>query len=266
MKANRIIMLGLCPLLMAGTFTSCSSTSSTGYLGTMAGAEIGGTIGEAIGWLSTSRHDGPGKAMLGSVIGTVAGVVIGNQVVANAEKRTDQRNGSDRESRQQPMYDSPDYGYQTGGGYQREGGYQAEGGYQTEGNQQTERKGYQIGQENTYTIGKSQKGLSIKNVRFQDEDGDGRFSRYETLNVIYEVTNESDQAVDATLAIDCPEERRNLVFSPSTQVTIQPHKSIRYKAKVFMKNQVKSSQVKLKVSAETAMVGKSEDELSVRCK
>ena len=47
-------------------------------MGTMAGAEIGGVIGEALGWMSTSRHDGPGKAMLGSIVGTVAGAAIGN--------------------------------------------------------------------------------------------------------------------------------------------------------------------------------------------
>ena len=67
-------------LIGCTTIASCDISSSRNYMGTMAGAEIGGVIGEAMGWMSTSRHDGPGKAMLGSIIGTVAGAAIGNAI------------------------------------------------------------------------------------------------------------------------------------------------------------------------------------------
>lgn len=239
MKAHGIFLLSLCQAIVLGTCTSCSSTSTQGYLGTMAGAEIGGTIGEAIGWLSTSRHDGPGKAMLGSVIGTVAGAVVGNQVAANAEKRKSQSAGGGNDSRQRQEEDWGNAGYQTGGGYQR-GGTTAE----------PQRTG----------------GLSIQHAQYQDEDGDGRFSRYETLNVIYEVRNETAQAVSARLSLDSQEQDKCLVFSPATEVTIQPYKAIRYKAKVFMKNQVKESQVSLLMCAESDAAGRACERLVVRCK
>lgn len=239
MKALKILLLGLCPATILGTCSSCSSTSTQGYLGTMAGAEIGGTIGEAIGWLSTSRHDGPGKAMLGSVIGTVAGAVVGNQVASNAERRKSQPSNRSGASRSDQEADWGDAGYQTGGGYQQGG---------------------------ATTNQRSANGLSIQHTQFQDEDGDGRFSRYETLNVIYEVRNETDNAVSARLSIDSPEQAKYLVFSPATDVTIQPHKAIRYKAKVFMKNQVKESQVRLLMYAESEAAGRASEQLVVRCK
>lgn len=205
----------------------------------MAGAEIGGTIGEAIGWLSTSRHDGPGKAMLGSVIGTVAGAVVGNQVVSNAEKRKSQNTGRGSASRHGQEKGSDNAGYQTGGGYQGVG---------------------------TTIEPQRTSGLSIQHTQYQDEDGDGRFSRYETLNVIYEVRNETDQTISARLSIDSPNQANYLVFSPATEVTIQPHKALRYKAKVFMKSQVKESQVGLLMCAESDAAGRACERLDVRCK
>jgi len=66
--------------------------------------------------------------------------------------------------------------------------------------------------------------------------------------------------------LDSPDQAKSLVFSPATDVTIQPHKTIRYKAKVFMKNQVKQSRVGLLMCAESEATGKACEQLDVRCK
>ena len=62
---KKIFVYAISSALMAGTvLSSCTYSGYESYIGTMAGAEIGGIIGESIGWMNTSRHSGPGNAML----------------------------------------------------------------------------------------------------------------------------------------------------------------------------------------------------------
>ena len=78
---KKIFVYFMSTVLVTGmSLSSCTYNGYEGYLGTMAGAEIGGVIGESIGWMSTSRHHGPGNALLGGIIGTVAGAAIGNAI------------------------------------------------------------------------------------------------------------------------------------------------------------------------------------------
>lgn len=178
--------------------TACSSTSPNAYLGMMAGAEIGGTLGEAIGFMSTNRHDGPGKAMLGSVIGTVAGAAIGYELAQSAE----QANTSAQTTTQVTSAPAP-----------------------------------------------SPSPLAISNITYQDEDGDGKFARYETINVIYEVTNTSSKALATQLSIQVPQVDDDIALSPTTTATIEPGKTIRYKAKAFLKNTPKAKAIDIRVEA-----------------
>jgi len=232
MKKASIYLLSSAILL-----SSCYSTSSRGYLGTMAGAEIGGTIGEAIGWISTSRHDGPGKAMLGSVIGTVAGAVIGHKMAtqgqtSSTERVNRKRNTQTYEQRNdQNVYETPDF--QTGGGYS--------------------------------DVPATSNGLSIGNVSFQDENGDGKFSQYETINVIYEVTNHTNRTQEVQLSIDNPAYAKEIAFSPVNTTTIQAGKTIRYKAKAFRKSTLKADYVDIQVFAKSADAGSATASLRVRC-
>lgn len=182
---------------MAILLCACSSTSPNAYLGMMAGAEIGGTLGEAIGLMSTNRHDGPGKAMLGSVIGTVAGAAIGYELAQSAE----QANASARTTTTQA------------------------------------------------TPAPATSPLAISNITYQDEDGDAKFARYETINVIYEVTNTSSKALDTQLSIYAPQVDEDIALSPTTTATIEAGKTIRYKAKAFLKNMPKAKAVDIRVEA-----------------
>ncbi len=232
MKTGSAYVFGVM-LIGSMSLTGCDITSSRNYLGTMAGAEIGGVIGEALGWMSTDRHDGPGKAMLGSIVGTVAGAAIGNYVTKDKDKDKD-RDGYDYGNRNEL---SQVYGYEDGYNV----GYQTGGGSDMSGS------------------------LSISNVQYQDEDGDGRFSRNETVNVIFEVRNDSRMTMrDVELKVEAVNNTKCFVFSPASVATIQAGEAIRYKAKVFCKSKPSDNTTVFKVSANSKSGDKSFSELQIR--
>lgn len=238
---------------------SCSSTDNRDtYLGTMAGADIGGTVGEAIGWILTDRHDGPGKAMAGSILGTVAGAVIGNRIGAkSAENKS-------KKKKKQKGYDDDDTWYGSRPSYQTSGGQDAEPdkygqsathSYNMNGNDHS----YSFNRENCPQIGK---------VTYQDEDGDGRFSAYETINVIYEVTNNSSQSREVELTVreeTDPKSKPHLVCSPTTTTTLAAGETIRYKAKVFLKERTKEPCLKIRANARFKDGTENGRSLQIRC-
>jgi len=231
-------------VLTSTLFTSCDISSSRNYMGTMAGAEIGGVIGEALGWMSTDRHDGPGKAMLGSVIGTVAGAAIGNVL---SKDRTERQATAARRS--DDMYADNNY----------DGEYQTSGGYDSRNTRSDRsRTGRNEGVESAYS------NLSIAGITYQDEDGDGRFSRNETVNVIYEVTNHSNMEATVELKIETMNDSKNFVLSPATTVKIGPHETLRYKAKAFCKGRISAGAVKFRLLASSKTAGNTAAELQIR--
>lgn len=207
---KKITTYTLASTLLFSSMSSCGTMDSRSYLGTMAGAEIGGTIGEAIGWMATSRHDGPGKAMLGSIVGTIVGAAVGNSLSSKSEREAETSAYIGKKMRKadtsESSYDDLSTNY-------------------------------------------SACPLVISNLTYQDEDGDGRISKYETINVIYEVTNTSDHIVAATLSIDDAENAKTMVFSPSTDLMIDSHQTIRYKAKAFCNGRPKNDRVNIHVFA-----------------
>lgn len=245
---NSWINLSLSALLVSTAFSSCSYTSSGNYLGTMAGAEIGGVVGEALGWMSTDRHSGPGKAMLGSIIGTVAGAAIGNSITKD---RTEEINIGRR--------NDMDYGnadYQTGGGYDSHGTYVPDS-----RNRSDSKFNGRYG--NGYSMGNGD--LAISHVTFEDEDGDGRISRNETVNIMYEVTNKGHRTYsDVILKVDVEDDARKFALSPSTTTTIAPGQTVRYKAKAFCKSRTSSGNVTFRVSANSMNGGNASANLQIR--
>ena len=250
MKKTWIYITGMA-VIASTMLASCDISSSRNYLGTMAGAEIGGVVGEALGWMSTSRHDGPGKAMLGSIIGTVAGAAIGNSLTKDRPEQTEVRvgRGNKHNRSQEQTYGGADY--QTGGGY---GDYGSYGDY--------DRSGYQG---HSQYRGNSYSPLTINNLTYQDEDGDGRFSRNETVNIIYEVTNTSNQRCDnVILKVEAAESERSFALSPANTVSIAPHETIRYKAKAFCKSRPSSNVGRFTVYAGNDAFGFTTSQLQIK--
>ena len=261
-------------VVLAGSITlsSCDISSSRNYLGTMAGAEIGGVIGEALGWMSTDRHDGPGKAMLGSVVGTVAGAAIGNYITKDKTDSSSRDYNSDYSSNYSSDYNgnsnyNSDYSSNRGGyddsynmGYQTGGGSDAVAdnyrGKENNRGKENKKNGYHID---------SNSSLTISNVQYQDEDGDGRFSRNETVNIIYEVKNNSRQTVrNVELKVEAENNSKCFALSPTNVIDIPAGETIRYKAKAFCKSRPSDSTTTFKVSANSNASGKLYAELQIR--
>ena len=237
MRRTWIFVVGT-TLLISTVFTGCDITSSRNYMGTMAGAEIGGVIGEALGWMSTDRHDGPGKAMLGSVVGTVAGAAVGNALTK--DRATSKRKSSNTDD------DAYIGGYQTGGGYDY-----------TDSHSGKQHQG-KAGSHAVYSD------LSIGHVTYQDEDGNGRFSRNETVNIIYEVTNHANTSCRAELKIEAVNDAKSFALSPANVVHIGPHETIRYKAKAFCKGKVSKNATTFRLYALSSTHGNVSTELQIR--
>lgn len=254
------IYLACASVFASSVLTSCDITSSRNYLGTMAGAEIGGVVGEALGWMSTDRHDGPGKAMLGSLIGTVAGAAIGNSLSRDKQEQSNYYTYD--EPRNNHHYNDDNVGYQTGGGYdstpnRNQGGY-GQGGYSQNYNGQGLNGQGSYGQFVPCT-------LQISGINYQDEDGDGKFGRNETVNIIYDVKNTGRSACnDVTLKVEAVNNAKCFAFSPSTTVSIGPGESVRYKAKAFCKSRPSESVTQFKVIASSQNAGETFAELQIR--
>ncbi len=241
-------------LLAGTTLSSCTYSGYEGYLGTMAGAEIGGIIGESIGWMNTSRHSGPGNAMLGGIIGTVAGAVIGN-AIGNEAAEAKQRERIDRAERRDGRRREHDNRYERDRRYDNsnDNGNYDFGGFQTEGGRDSR---------DVRTNLKGEENLVISNLHYEDEDGDGRVSRYETINVIYEVTNNSSWPAQVSLITGNNDP--HFEYSPVSQATIEPGKSIRYKAKVFCKARLKEAYSNIPVTVRSERLGTVQDNLRIR--
>ena len=203
---NKTLILTLATAVGLSSLTGCSSSSPNSYLGMMAGAEIGGTLGEAIGFMSTNRHDGPGKALLGGVVGTVAGAAIGYSIANEADEQAAAKRRAQAAATPTTT---------TGAS----------------------------------TIWEDESPLVISSLTYEDEDGDGKFARYETINIIYEVSNNSNADMTVELAVSCPDFPEDIVLSPSNVTDIEAGRTIRYKAKAFMKGKVSASAAYITASA-----------------
>ena len=107
--------------------------------------------------------------------------------------------------------------------------------------------------------------LTIGNVTYQDEDGDGRINRNETINIIYEVTNTSRNAVDdVELKIEALDGDKYFAVSPSNSVKIAAGECIRYKAKAFCKSKPSKSPAQFKLSASSRYAGSTSTILQIK--
>ena len=207
---HKTLLLILAAAVGLSSLCGCSSSSPNAYLGMMAGAEIGGTLGEAIGFMSTNRHDGPGKALLGGVVGTVAGAAIGYSIANEAdEQAAAKRRAQTAATTTTTTTTTTD----------------------------------------ASTLWEDESPLVISSLTYEDEDGDGKFARYETINIIYEVSNNSQAKMSVELAVSCPDFPDDIVLSPSNVTDIEAGRTIRYKAKAFMKGKVNASAAYLTASA-----------------
>ena len=121
------------------------------------------------------------------------------------------------------------------------------GSYQTEGGRD-------------YT--KAPGGLIISNLKYEDENGDGLINKYETINVIYEVTNPTSRDVEVKLITG--NNNNNFEFSPESTATIGAGKTIRYKAKVFCKSLPRETYSEIPVYVTSSQAGNAQESIRIK--
>ena len=235
MKKTNVFLLSLA-ILMSGTATSCHD--STSYMGTIAGAQLGSTLGGAIGWLGGSGRGRSNGSALGTIVGTVGGAAIGAAIANNSAKKHTEYMGSDAN---QYAFGSDEWKRESSRVY-------------GQNDVKSSRDGYA-----------SSSKLYISNLSFQDENGDGKLNKEETIIVSFTVQNMEDRKMEVELFLLEPNYYRDLEISQPKTVTIAPKEMVRYKAKVYCKHNLKGKTLNLQAHVRSQEIGDLYEVLNVRC-
>lgn len=229
-------------LLAATTLASCSYNSPGTYMGAITGATIGDGVGGALGLIASDRHNKFEGMLLGRAVGTAAGAIIGYNAAKNAEES---KNSNVAE----------DYDVEYSGGYNsRNSNYQISGGYSNSYSYNSSKKRYATND------------IEISDISFQDENGDGKFSRDELCYIVYYVSNTSSRDIDLTLFVTDEDNSKCFAISPETNIRIGAHKKIKYTAKVYCKRYPAGSSATFRVNATTENNGSDSDVIRIRMK
>ncbi|MBR1521765.1 MAG: hypothetical protein IJ635_11085 [Bacteroidaceae bacterium] len=201
MKKTKITCLTLATVMMA---SSC--TSSYQAAGGMTGAMIGSSVGEAVGFLSGHGPFRGENAALGSLIGMGIGAVLGVGIASQIEEN------EKVEARRYEERNNDSYGYQNRAnatdGYYGDQDYQIGGG--------------------AYNGASTSAYVSISDLSYMDSDGDGYFSKDETVEVEGYITNTATTPLRDIVIYLNVNEQKNIAVSPSLTTTLQPGQKIRY--------------------------------------
>jgi hypothetical protein len=233
MKKTNAFLLSLA-ILLSGTTTSCYN--STSYMGTIAGAQLGSTIGSAVGWLGGAGSRGNGAA-IGTLVGTVGGAAVGAAIANKAAKRARSTESID-----------PQYGYGS-----------------NEWKSETSRVYGKNDYRHIYHGNATNSSLYISNLTFQDENGDGKLNKEETIVVSYTVQNTGTSAAQVELAVIEPNYYKDLEISKPNVVTIAPNETMRYKSKVYCKHNLSKKTIELQAHARSQEAGDVYEVLRVNC-
>lgn len=261
MKKYSIIILSA-----ALTVSSCTTGAGSGaYAGSSLGSVLGSAIGGIIG--------GPRGSDVGTLVGMAGGAAVGAAVGNAAEQhmREEQHDAlaqrnqriqrqKARDNQQQTYgsntYDSLDPSNMVdtsnsgddridfGPAAPSTGGTSYASGY---------RPSISSSQvEQIYSHSAANGNLTIRNVRFNDEDGDGKLGRNETGQVTFEIYNDTQAPIynfDPTVVE--ADDNKQIYISPSVRVeNIMPGQGLRYTATVKAGKRIKDGLIKFMVSAQ----------------
>lgn len=182
-------------LAAALLISSCSSSYQA--QGGVTGALIGSRVGETIGFLSGHGHFRGENAALGSLIGMGVGAVLGVGIASQIEQG---EQIGQRPKRTDRYDETPDY--QTGSG--------------------------------AYA-GTIPGAVSISDLTYMDSDGDGLFSKNETLEVEGFITNTSNEPLKDIVIFLKSDNTKDVSISPSLTTTLRPGQKIRYTGRLHCK-------------------------------
>lgn len=271
MKKYSIIILST-----ALTVSSCTTGAGSGaYAGSSLGSVLGSAIGGIIG--------GPRGSDVGTIVGMAGGAAVGAAVGNAAEQhmREEQHDAlAQRNQRiqrqkardnQQQTYNSNTYGSNTYGSNtygsldpskmidtSNSGDDRIDFGPATPSTGSTSyASGYRPSisssqVEQIYSHSAANGNLTIRNVRFNDEDGDGKLGRNETGQVTFEIYNDTQAPIyDFDPTVVEADDNKQIYISPSVRVeNIMPGQGLRYTATVKAGKRIKDGLIKFMVSAQ----------------
>lgn len=248
-------------LIMSAVLLASSCTTGAGA-GAYAGSSLGSVFGSAIGGII----GGPRGSDIGTIVGMASGAAMGAAVGSAADRQQNEEQSEvlarrnqriQREKAQRGYTTDSQYGDDTYGYRQHDGGTANIDPSQmvdstNSGDDRidfgTGSQAELIAQTGTKNDGK----LTVKNVRFADENADGKLSGNETAKVTFEIFNDNDTPIygfDPTVAE--ADGNKRIYISPSVHVEdIMPGQGLRYTATVKADRRIKDGQIRLFVSAQ----------------
>lgn len=187
-------------MLLACIFaTGLTSCTDRQMQGTMVGGTLGAVFGSSIGGLM----NGPRGSDAGTAIGMAVGAVVGNAVTA---PRDGNKNGRDDRQQRDDVY----------------------GDYDNEAPQS-----YGNGQR--YAEEEKVEGLSIKNIRFIDENGNQMLEKGEKAKILFEIHNTSDYThFNVAPVVSCNDPKRIIVSPTAIIANLEPGKAVTYTANILV--------------------------------
>lgn len=253
MKKVLTIVLGASLIVSSCTTNQAASVYTGSMFGDVLGSAIGGLVG---GWRG---HE------LGSIIGTVSGAAVGAAVAAQSERNQERRVQQHAQARRQRMAqqrsrgaDDSYYPGQNGAAYDGQGAADQSGFdpqmrgddritmSPSDGASAPANGAYHVPSTPAVAAGQS---LIIRNAGVYEDQRDGVLTRGETCQVVFEITNVSDQPVyDVFPLVEEVTGCRYVHISPNLRVeSIAPHQSIRYTASLHADNRLRNGTIEVRV-------------------
>ena len=232
-------------LLLSGLFflSSCTTYTATGA---MVGGNLGHVVGSAIGGISggwRGHH-------VGSLIGTVGGVIAGAAVGAAVEQSQAQR----YEQRQQARYEQ-----------ERREQAMADDRIVFEGEKPDDRIVFE-GEKPDVPRSRAPRSVSVealsrkpavevRNAQIFDTNDDGALSAGEQCTVVFEIMNNSSQAIyDIYPFVEEVTTNKHVQVSPNLRVeSIAAHNGIRYTATILADKRLKDGEIVVRLGVKVGM-------------
>lgn len=213
-------------MIAAVIFSSCGTYTGTGaYTGMTVGSMIGSVLGGITG--------GPRGADLGQLAGMAGGAAVGAAVGASADKKLNARYQESRQSSQR-RYQQNDYDNYDNSGYTPDGNYDD----RIDFNPAT----------SSSLVGAGT--VEIRNLKYVDQNNDGRLNANEQSRIIFEIYNHSSQTIyNVQPTVKEVTGNKHVYVSPDARIeSIQPGKGVRYTAVVQSDKRLKDGAVTFNVS------------------
>jgi hypothetical protein len=221
-------------LLLSGLFflSSCTTYTATGA---MVGGNLGHVVGSAIGGISggwRGHH-------VGSLIGTVGGVIAGAAVGAAVEQSQAQK----YEQRQQARYEQ-----------ERREQAMADDRIVFEGEKPDVPRS-RVPRSVSVEALSRKPAVEVRNAQIFDTNDDGALSAGEQCTVVFEIMNNSSQAIyDIYPFVEEVTTNKHVQVSPNLRVeSIAAHNGIRYTATILADKRLKDGEIVVRLGVKVGM-------------